>query len=112
MATVDSEARVEPGSRVDDSALGARVVCVAPVVVGGWALVAAGAVITQDVVPYALMGGVPARRIGWVGRAGVRLVRDDEVWVCPTDGSRFREDGEKGFARLTPLDSEMRARSV
>ncbi|NMM17472.1 MAG: N-acetyltransferase [Cellulomonas sp.] len=101
------------GVRIDDGAsLGARVVCVAPVVVGRWALVAAGAVVTHDVVPYALMVGVPARRIGWVGRAGVRLVRDDEVWVCPIDGSRFREDCEKGSARLTPLDAEMRARSV
>lgn len=101
------------GVRIDDGAsLGARVVCVAPVVVGSWALVAAGAVVTRDVVPYALMAGVPAKRVGWVGRAGERLVRDGEDWVCPIDGSRFREDGEAESARLTPLDSEMRDRSA
>lgn len=101
------------GVRIDDGAsLGARVVCVAPVVVGRWALVAAGAVVTHDVVPYALMVGVPARRIGWVGLAGERLVRGDEDWVCPVDGSRFREDGEGDSALLTPLAPKTRARPV
>ena len=100
------------GVRIDDGAsLGARVVCVAPVVVGRWAMVAAGAVVTRDVVPYALMAGVPAKRIGWVGPAGERLVRGDEAWVCPVDGSRFGEEGEGDSALLTPLDPETRVRS-
>src|SRR3954465_6224698 len=58
----------------EGASLGARSVCVAPVRVGRWALVAAGAVVTEDVPDFALVAGVPARRIGWVGRAGVRLV--------------------------------------
>ena len=47
----------------------------------------------RDVPAYALMAGVPARRIGWMSRAGVRLGDD---LVCPLDGSRYRLD-ERGL---------------
>jgi UDP-2-acetamido-3-amino-2,3-dideoxy-glucuronate N-acetyltransferase len=93
------------GVRIEDGAsLGARVVCVAPLVVGRWAMVAAGAVVIQDVLPYALMVGVPAKRIGWVGLAGERLIKSDEDYVCPVDGSLYREYGEGDSVRLSPLD--------
>lgn len=55
------------------ASIGARAVCVAPVTIGRWALVAAGSVVTRDVPDFALVAGVPARRVGWVGRAGVPL---------------------------------------
>ena len=84
------------GVVVDEGAsLGARSVCVAPVRIGRWAMVAAGAVVTRDVPDFGLVVGVPARRIGWVGRAGVRLVaRTDEpgVWECPETGALYTED--------------------
>lgn len=74
------------------ASIGARAVCVAPVVVGEWATVAAGAVVVKDVPAHALVAGVPARRIGWVGTAGVRLVEDGPgVWVCPVTGERYTE---------------------
>ncbi len=80
----------------EGASLGARSVCIAPLHVGRWALVAAGAVVTKDVPDFALVVGVPARRIGWVGRAGVPLVeKEPSVWECPTTRSRYREqDGE------------------
>ena len=53
--------------------VGARAVCVAPVTIGEWATVAAGSVVTRDVPAYALVAGVPARRIKWVGRSGFPL---------------------------------------
>jgi len=76
----------------DGASIGARAVCVAPVVVGRWALVAAGAVVTRDVPDFALVAGVPARRIGWVGRAGVRLEdTGDGTWTCPQTGEVYVE---------------------
>jgi acetyltransferase-like isoleucine patch superfamily enzyme len=76
------------------ASLGAHSVCVAPVRIGRWAMVAAGAVVTKDVPDFALVAGVPARRIGWVGRAGVRLVESAGelgVWTCPRTGARYAE---------------------
>lgn len=76
----------------EGAAIGARAVCVAPVRIGAWSLVAAGSVVTSDVPPHALMAGVPARRIGWVGRDGRRLVSaDGKEWHSPTSGERFVE---------------------
>lgn len=76
----------------EGAAIGARAVCVAPITVGRWALVAAGAVVTKDVPDFALVVGVPARRVGWVGRAGRPLVaKDDGLWVCPETGAKYVE---------------------
>lgn len=75
------------------ASIGARATCVAPVTIGAWATVAAGAVVVKDVPAYALVAGVPARRIGWVGESGVPLTAgdDDTTWVCPTTGHRYIE---------------------
>lgn len=73
------------------AAIGARAVCIAPVTIGAWALVAAGAVVTKDVAAHALVVGAPAKRIGWVGKAGRPLERDGDGWVCPVSGDRYRE---------------------
>lgn len=79
----------------EGASLGARAVCVAPVTVGRWAMVGAGAVVVRDVPDHALVVGVPARRVGWVGRAGVPLEpAGDGTWHCPRTGERYREEGE------------------
>lgn len=76
----------------DGASIGARAVCVAPVTVGAWALVAAGAVVTADVPSYALVAGVPARRIGWVDRDGARLVEHgDGIWFSTTSEVTYRQ---------------------
>jgi acetyltransferase-like isoleucine patch superfamily enzyme len=78
----------------EGASLGARSVCVAPLRVGRWAMVAAGAVVTKDVPDFALVVGVPARQIGWVGRSGVRLAALADSpgdWECPRTGARYRE---------------------
>ncbi|MCC6526171.1 MAG: N-acetyltransferase [Polyangiaceae bacterium] len=75
--------------------LGANATVVCGVTVGRYALVAAGAVVTHDVADHALVVGVPARRVGWVGRRGVRLAGPgpDGVLSCPESGERYREEG-------------------
>jgi acetyltransferase-like isoleucine patch superfamily enzyme len=79
----------------DGASIGARAVCVAPVTIGAWSTVAAGAVVTRDVPAHALVVGVPARQIGWVGRAGVPLVADGDDWSCPATNARYRlEEGQ------------------
>ena len=83
------------------ASLGARSVCIAPVTVGRWALVAAGSVVTADVPDFALVAGVPARRIRWVGRAGHPLEEaGDSLWRCPVTGELYAQDGET----LTAVD--------
>lgn len=76
----------------DGASIGARSVCVAPVTIGRWALVAAGSVVTRDVPPYALVAGVPARQIGWVGSAGRRLEEHEPGrWICPETGENYQQ---------------------
>jgi UDP-2-acetamido-3-amino-2,3-dideoxy-glucuronate N-acetyltransferase len=75
----------------EGAAIGARAVCVAPVTIGAWATVAAGAVVTRDVPDFALVAGVPARRIGWVGKAGLRLTETDAGWQCPETATLYEE---------------------
>jgi len=57
--------------------VGANATIICGATVGEYAMVAAGAVVTQDVKPYALMAGVPARQIGWVGISGDTLQFED-----------------------------------
>jgi UDP-2-acetamido-3-amino-2,3-dideoxy-glucuronate N-acetyltransferase len=79
----------------EGASLGARAVVVAGRVIGRWALVAAGAVVTRDVPDFALFAGVPARRIGWVGRAGEPLVKvSARQWRCPRTGETYEEQGD------------------
>jgi UDP-2-acetamido-3-amino-2,3-dideoxy-glucuronate N-acetyltransferase len=77
----------------DGASIGARAVCVAPLTVGRWATVSAGAVVTKDVPAFALVAGVPARRLGWVGKAGEPLRQEGDFWVCPATGAKYIEDG-------------------
>jgi UDP-2-acetamido-3-amino-2,3-dideoxy-glucuronate N-acetyltransferase len=75
----------------EGAAIGAGSVVVGGVTIGAWALVGAGSVVADDVPAYALVLGTPARRIGWVGRTGRRLVsQTDGSLVCPETQQRFR----------------------
>lgn len=77
----------------DGASIGARSVCVAPVAIGAWATVAAGSTVVKDVPAHALVVGSPARRVGWVGKAGVPLVRDGDHWRCPQSGETYEQTG-------------------
>lgn len=76
----------------EGASIGASATCVAPVAIGRWSLVGSGAVVVKDVPDFALVVGSPARRVGWVGKAGLPLVADENgVWVCPQSGERYLE---------------------
>src|SRR5437870_6597396 len=73
------------------AAIGANATVVCGVTIGEYAFIGAGAVVTADVAPYALMLGVPARRAGWMCQCGERLHLDGALAGCPRCGSRYRE---------------------
>lgn len=82
--------------------LGANCTIVCGHTVGEYAFVGAGAVVAADVPAFALMVGVPARRIGWMSRHGERLAlpaTGHGEAACPATGDRYRLDGDT----LTPL---------
>ncbi len=70
------------------ASIGANATIVCGHTLGAYCFIAAGAVVTHDVPDFAMMAGVPARRIGWVSRLGRKLGPD---LVCPDDGSRYQE---------------------
>jgi UDP-2-acetamido-3-amino-2,3-dideoxy-glucuronate N-acetyltransferase len=72
--------------------IGANATVVCGHTIGRFAFVAAGAVVTKDVGDYALVAGVPAKRIGWMSEAGERLGSD---LVCPRDGTKYRATDER-----------------
>lgn len=73
------------------ASIGANATVVCGHTLGAYCFVAAGAVVTKDVPDYALVAGVPARRIGWMSKAGERLGAD---LVCPLMGTRYQETGQ------------------
>lgn len=72
--------------------LGANCTIVCGTIIGEFAFIAAGAVVTHSVKPFALMAGVPARQIGWVSRYGERLelpLCGDGRATCPVTGELY-----------------------
>lgn len=88
------------------SSIGANATVVCGVTLGAYSFVGAGAVVTSDVPPYALMVGVPARRVAWMCRCGERLHLAGASIRCDRCGSRYRE--EDGV--LTAIDPSGEAR--
>jgi UDP-2-acetamido-3-amino-2,3-dideoxy-glucuronate N-acetyltransferase len=81
------------------ASIGANATIVCGNNLGDYSMIGAGAVVTKDVPAYALMVGMPAFRLGWICRCGIRLPAGSEP-TCAACGDRYREDGET----LTPLD--------
>ena len=74
------------------ASVGAGSICVAPVVIGEWALVAAGSTVTKDVPEFAMVAGTPSKRIGWVGKAGIPLKKiSDYKFECPKTGQTYTQ---------------------
>lgn len=71
------------------SSIGANATIICGITIGEYALIGAGAVINKDVKSYALMVGVPAQQIGWVGKSGNTLVFVEGEAVDDYDGKRY-----------------------
>ena len=69
--------------------IGANATILPGVELGEHCFVGAGAVVTRDVAPYALVVGVPARPVGYMSRHGERLTFVDGTAVCPATGERY-----------------------
>lgn len=70
-----------------DATLGANCTIVCGHTIGEFATIAAGAVVSKDVIPHALMAGVPAKQIGWVCNCG--QVLDDHL-ICKDCGRKYK----------------------
>lgn len=68
------------------ASIGANATIVCGNNLGEYCFIAAGAVVTREVAAFALMAGTPAKRIGWMSKAGGRL---GENLVCPIDGTAY-----------------------
>ena len=82
------------------AAIGANATVLCGITIGAYAFVGAGAVVTSDVAPYALMVGVPARRVGWMCHCGERLHLAADRATCQRCGSSYQEHG----GQLRPID--------
>jgi UDP-2-acetamido-3-amino-2,3-dideoxy-glucuronate N-acetyltransferase len=76
------------------ASIGAGAICVGPVEIGKWAMIGAGAVVVKDVPNFALVVGVPARQIGWVGKDGARLLEQSSTtFKCPISEKLYYLEG-------------------
>ena len=87
--------------------VGANATILCGIEIGRYAFIAAGAVVAADVPDYALMQGVPARRVGWMSRHGHRLKNPDAdgIMICPESGYRYKEVGP-GVIRCLDLHED------
>lgn len=91
-ARIERKDEYRPTLVREGATLGANCTIVCGATIGAYAFVAAGAVVTGDVQDYALVAGVPAKKIGWMSRHGERLKLPAEgngEAACPATGERY-----------------------
>jgi UDP-2-acetamido-3-amino-2,3-dideoxy-glucuronate N-acetyltransferase len=84
------------------ASIGAGAICVAPVIIGSWAMVGAGAVVIKNVPDFALVVGNPAKQIGWVGKSGSKLDKSkdqENKFICPVTKNEYLEESGKLMAQ-------------
>ncbi len=87
------------------SSIGANATIVCGVTLGEYAFIGAGAVVASDVPAYALMVGVPARRVGWMCQCGERLPLAGGKGSCAVCGAAY----EEASGTLRPIAPPQRA---
>lgn len=90
-SSVERKSEFKPTRVKKGTSIGANATIICGVTLGQYCFIGAGAVITKDVKPYALMVGVPARQKGWVSRSGAILNND---LICPETGEKYKLAGD------------------
>lgn len=80
--------------------IGANATIVCGHTIGEYAFVGAGAVVTKDVPPHALVAGVPAKQIGWACECGSPLKFTGDVTRCKECGKEYKKRGKAGVCRI------------
>ena len=78
--------------------LGANCTIVCGIIIGDYAFVAAGAVVTRNVKSYALMAGVPAEQVGWMSQFGEQIplpLEGQGEYICSHTGQLYQLCGEQ-----------------
>ncbi len=94
-AAIERKHEIRPTVVLRGATIGANATVVCGVTIGRWAFVGAGSVVTRSVPDFALVVGVPARRVGWVCRCGVRLSVREKAIRCGACGERYVLDPEQ-----------------
>ncbi len=103
---VNRHSLYEPTLIKRGATIGANATIVCGITLGRYCFIAAGAVVAKDVPDYALIQGVPGRRVGWMSRHGHLLKPDAQGELrCPESGYRYREVSP-GLLRCLDLDEE------
>jgi UDP-2-acetamido-3-amino-2,3-dideoxy-glucuronate N-acetyltransferase len=85
----------------EGASIGAGAICVAPIEIGRWSMIAAGAVVVHNVPSFALIVGVPSKQIGWVGKCGHRLTsKNSEVLECAIDETEYRRVSDSEVSEI------------
>jgi len=81
--------------------IGANATILCGVVIGQYAFIGAGAVVTKNVPPFALVVGNPSRQTGWMSAYGHKLKFDEQgLATCPESGEAYRLNGGKVYREL------------
>ncbi len=83
------------------ASIGAGSVCIAPIEIGAWSVIASGSTVTKNIHAFSLVLGTPAKRVGWVGKCGFPLQFDSPgIYVCPDSGKFYFERDKKTLVEL------------
>jgi UDP-2-acetamido-3-amino-2,3-dideoxy-glucuronate N-acetyltransferase len=105
-AVIERKHEIRPTVVLRGATIGANATVVCGVTIGRWAFVGAGSVVTCSVPDFALVVGVPARRVGWVCRCGVRLSVREETIRCGACGGGYLLDAERHVLRAIGDEAE------
>ncbi|MFT7251034.1 MAG: UDP-2-acetamido-3-amino-2,3-dideoxy-glucuronate N-acetyltransferase [Flavobacterium sp.] len=78
------------------ASIGANATIVCGNNIGEYSFIGAGAVVTKEILPFALVVGNPSKQIGWVGEYGHKLkFNADKIAICSESGQRYKLENNK-----------------